>query len=101
MCVRCLLTGWGLSGRQRHTGEVALASSGFTVGSSVGDSRNLCAPGGTAATSFSPSVVPFNTSKKNEFNSLYRPNMDSHVVLADSCRQKLHCLSEFKIISEN
>lgn len=71
VCWCTLLTCWGLSGGQRPTCEVALASAGLTVCSSVGDSWNLAAPWWTAA-SFSASVVTYR-SKKRGFISLYWP----------------------------
>lgn len=63
----------GLSGRQRSSGEVALPSAGFTVGSSVGDCWNLTTPRGTTA-SFPPSVVTYWNPKKSII-ILYRPTI--------------------------
>lgn len=60
MCFCSERTRRQLSGRQRPSGEVALASAGFTVGSSVGHSRNLAAPWQPPA-SLSPSVVTCST----------------------------------------
>lgn len=87
--VFALLTCWGLPGGQWPTCKVALASAGFTVGSSVGDSWNLSAPRRTAA-SLSASVVTCRTQKRG-FISLYWSNIGSDLQSAQPLLRTASC----------